>query len=553
MRRFRIEHAFVILFIGFLFAAPITATASNSILAQDGTSGDQLFQNLLTNGAEVIYSSIDDQGVPAVIYGQLGIASDALQLSSSMYDGCMAMALVSTHGEFLNMVLGMIGGGTLSGDSSSPYTLAQTSGGAFDPNQIIDMLGTEFNLLITIYVNVDQATSQSRMNSVVSLLSGSSFGFSFTSLFSLRLDQNTFPPDANITLPFNSIDIYIYQETHSFDVALNGMFGVMNNNGFLGSIDTSMFTNLDTAPAAAAGLIAIPDMAELVSLIGGLGGDSSGGSGFFPALAQSSNNSILDIQGPLVVAAAGYLGDQVLSSGDTSLSISTLIGSTGDISPLPNANSIIIVNLPENCNVTSISPDVPNESYFNSSEHMVMWNATALGTQPDYVINFEADFPPMVTIVRTFSPDTVAAGGSTTVTVTVTNEGTETISNLNITDAQLAPTYSTVSVSGSTSDTIASLAGGASTTLTYTVAFTNEGGYTFYPAHLSYDYQGDTFQKSSFRQQYTVTPDMGGLLLNALQDGMPYTGIAVSIVALVGIYSIWGLVKSRGKSSTFQV
>jgi hypothetical protein len=552
MRKFRIEHAFVILFIGFLLVAPITATASNSILAQDGTSGDQLFQNLLTNGAEVIYSSIDDQGVPAVIYGQLGIPSDTLQLSSSMYDGCIAMAMVSTHGEFLNMVLGMIGGSTLSGDSGSNFTLAQTTGGAFDPNQIIDMLGTEFNLLITIYVNVDQATSQSRMNSVVSLLSGNPFGFSLTSLFSLRIDQSTFPPDANITLPFDSIDIYIYQETHTFDVALNAMFGVMNSDGFLGSIDTSKFTNLDNAPAAAAGLIAIPDMAELVDLINSFGGDMSGGDGFIPTLAQSSNSSLLDIQGPLVVAAAGYLGNQVLSSGDTSLSISTLIGSTGSISPLPTANSVIVVNLPDNCNVTSISPDVVNESYYDASQHMVMWNATALGTQPDYVINFEADFPPMVTIQRTFSPDTTTPGGSTTVTVTVTNEGTETISNLVITDDQLASTYSSVSVSGSTSNTIASLAGGASATLTYTVSFTNEGGYTFYPARISYEYQSNTYQKSSVRQQYTVTPDVAGLLINGLLDGMPYTGVAVGIVVLVGIYSVMGIFKSRSKG-TFQV
>jgi hypothetical protein len=552
MRKFRIEHAVVLLFIGFLLVAPITATASNSILAQDGTSGDQLFQNLLTNGAEVIYSSIDDQGVPAVIYGQLGIPSDTLQLSSSMYDGCLAMAMVSTHGEFLNMVLGMIGGSTLSGDSGSNFTLAQTSGGAFDPNQIIDMLGTEFNLLITIYVNVDQATSQSRMNSVVSLLSGTPFEFSLTSLFSLRIDQNTFPPDANITLPFNSIDIYIYQETHTFDVALNAMFGVMNSNGFLGSIDTSKFTNLDTAPAAAAGLIAIPDMAELVDLINSFGGGTSGGDGFLPTLAQTSNNSLLDIQGPLVVAAAGYLGNQVLSSGDTSLSISTLIGSTGSISPLPTANSVIVVNLPDNCNVTSISPDVVNESYYDPEQHMVMWNATALGTQPDYIINFEADFPPMVTLQRTFSPDTTTPGGSTTVTVTVTNEGTDPISNLVITDDQLASTYSSVSVSGSTSNTIASLAGGASATLTYTVSFTNEGGYTFYPARISYEYQSNTYQKSSVRQQYTVTPDVAGLLINGLLDGMPYTGVAVGIVVLVGIYSIAGIFKSRGKG-TFQV
>jgi hypothetical protein len=136
--------------------------------------------------------------------------------------------------------------------------------------------------------------------------------------------------------------------------------------------------------------------------------------------------------------------------------------------------------------------------------------------------------------------------------VTVTNEGDDPITNLVITDDDLASTYSSVSVTGDTSDTVASLAGGATATITYQVTFNNEGGYSFAPVEIAYDYNGDTFYKDTHTEAFIVEPDVAGLFAEGLMSGMPYTGIALGVVGLVGLYAIMGIAKSRG-GDTFQV
>ncbi len=529
---------------GFLIGAPLSAAASpNYVMAQDDFDFGSLLESLLTDGAELMFANVDDQGIPGVIYGQLGIPSDALAFDNEMYTGCIAMALLSTHGEFLELIFDLLAGGDFfGGDGGGGFTLAQDGG--FDVNQILDMLGTEFNLLVTIFVNVAEATSLARMTSIQNHLT-SQFGFAFLDLISLRIDESLFPPDMDITLPFESIDVYVRQETHEFDLALNTMFDVMNQDGFLATVDRTYFTD---ANAAAGGLLAIPDMGAIVDLISTFTGGTAGIIPPFYTLAQTLP---FDIDGPIAIAAAGYLGEQVLSTDSTSLNVETLLGVTGTLTPLPSGNSLLIAKLPGNVNVTSISPDVPNQSFYDNESNVVFWNATALGPQSDYIISFEGDFPPLVSVERTFSPESTTPGGSTTVTVTVTNEGDEPITDLVIVDDDLAAIYSTVTVTGTTSDTVATLAGGATATITYEVTFTNEGGYTFTPAELTYGYEGNTFFKDSIRQGFIVTADVGGLLYDAIMDGMPYTGVALGVVGLVGIYAIMGLV--RGREGAYQV
>ncbi|MHA1908855.1 MAG: hypothetical protein ACW98Y_16255, partial [Candidatus Thorarchaeota archaeon] len=262
--KFTIKHAFVIVMVGVLIGAPLSAAASPAYtLAQGELNIEDLLESLLTDGAEVMFANVDDQGVPGVIYGQLGIPSSSLAFDNEMYDGCIAMAMLSTHGEFLELIFDLLAGGDLFGGDGggTPYALAQEGG--FDVNQILDLLGTEFNLLITVFVNVPEATSLGRMANIQNHLTAT-FGFSFLELLNLRIDDSLFPPDADITLPFDSIDVYIRQETHEFADAVDAMFSVMNNDGFLASIDQTYFTNAD---AAAGGLIAVPDMGEVIDLV----------------------------------------------------------------------------------------------------------------------------------------------------------------------------------------------------------------------------------------------------------------------------------------------
>jgi hypothetical protein len=536
--------------VGVLIAAPISTAANPTYtLAQDGFDINNLLESLLTDGAEVMFANIDDQGVPGVIYGQLGIPSDNLAFDNPMYDGCIAMALVSTHGEFLDIVMDLLAGGDMFGGDGNggEFALAQ-DGGGFDPNSILDMLGTEFNLLITVFINVAEADSLARMAQIQAHLS-TQYQFSFLELLNLRIDESLFPPDSEITLPFDSIDVYIRQETHDFAFAVDAMFDVMSDDGFLGSIDQTYFTGAD---ASAGGLIAIPDMAEIVDLIEMFSGGDGGSEA--PPLYTLAQTIPFEVEGPIAIAAAGYLGEQVLSTDTTSINVENLLGVTGTLTPLPSGNSLLATMFPDSTNITSITPDVEGQSYYNSTEGVVFWNATALGPQDDYIVNFEGDFPPLVTIEREFSPASgeITPGGSTTVTVTVTNEGDEPITDLIITDAQLATIYDTVTVTGTTTVSVASLDGGASTTMTYTVTFANEGGYTFMPAELVYEYEGESFFKDTMREGFEVAPDVGGLMYDAIMDGMPYTGVALGVVGLVGIYAIMGLLKNRD-GPTYQV
>ena len=161
----------------------------------------------------------------------------------------------------------------------------------------------------------------------------------------------------------------------------------------------------------------------------------------------------------------------------------------------------------------------------------------------------------MVTITRTFDPETALPGGSTVVTVTVTNDGTQPIYNVTALDDTLAARYpSSVVVTGDTSETSALLAGGSSMTFSYTVTFAYEGVYSFAPATLEYDYDGTTFIKNTHVDGYTVSPDPIGLLQDMFMDGMPFTAAMGGAVALGAIVNIALMARGRGGGGgTYQV
>lgn len=531
--------------LAFLALAPSAAVAGQFSLSQEPDLND-LFQTLMTEGAEAVYVTVDPEGVPAVIYGQLGTPSDVLGLEDeSLYGGCLGVILAATHGELLQYVFNLIGvsgeGGVLA--LANNYAPAQTG----LPTNITDILGTEFSLLLGLYLDLDAATSQSRMSAVLSSYT-TQFGFSFSSLFSLRIDQSIMPTGTNVTLPFDSLDIYIYQIANDFQAAVNAVFQVMDDTGFLGAIDTEIFAQ---QRAAAAGLVAIPDISSLVDLFEGFTG---GGSPMFALSSTPFEASQLEnLTGPIAFAAAGYIGEQVVSSSSTSLGVADLLGASS-MPAFTSGLSVVLMDMPENANITSFTPIAGNYSFYDNTTETVFWNATHFGTEPDYVVYFNSDdFPPLVILERTFAPNPTVVGGSTEVTVTISNQGDAPIYNVTLNDVGVSNYYSNIDVTGTTSRTIASIAPDTNETMTYTVAFVNEGSYTFPGAVMTYEYNGKDFVKSTHVDGLVVDSSIGGLLYQGLMDGMPYTGAALLIVGLVGLYSIRGIVKGRGKSATYQV
>jgi len=550
------KHAFVILAMTFLFASPAIAAANAGgfVIAQD--FGEETIFNLIDNGAEIVFTSIDPEGAPSVVYGQLGIPSETLGLdqtgSGQMYEGCLAMALLATQGELLDYILDLVGGPllNLTGDGGA-MSATQFGEGGFDINSILDMIGTDFSLLINIFVDLTEAEAAANMGAIRAHLN-TQFGFAFAELLTLRVDQSLFPPDMDVTLPFDALDLFIYQITNPFADAVGSVLGVMDDSGFLGAIDQSVFTE---ARASGAGLLAVPDMALLMDLIGGFGGDST------PSFSASSFllSQMPDLTGPVAIAGAGYIGDQILSTTSDELKIfEKLLGKAPltTVHGLDTGQSLVVAMLPPDVNVTGYTPEdeALNRTFYDEESNMIFWNATAYTSQPDYVISFvEGAFPPLITIHRIFSPATLTAGGTVTVNVGVHNEGVEPIYNLTLEDTSIGDTYPTLAITGTQTATSAVLDAGEWLNITYSVTFVNEGGYVFFPATLEYEFNNQTYSKSTHTDGYTVSPDIIGLLSQLISEGMPYTGIIIGLVGLGAIINIARMARGRGTGGSYQV
>jgi len=551
------KHAFVILAMTFLFAAPAIAAANAGEVVVAQEIGEEFLFSLLEDGAEVVFASIDPQGVPAVVYGQLGIPAAELGLDQTgagqMYEGCVAMALLATQGELLDYILDLIGGPllNLTGDGS-PISAAQFGDeGAFDVNSILGMIGTDFSLLINIFVDLTDAQAQANMGAIRSLLH-TNFDFTFAELLDLRIDESFFPPEMEITLPFEGINIFVLQVTNSFETAVSSVLGVMDQSGFLNAIDQSVFTD---ARASGAGLLAIPDMGYLMDLIEGFGGGTSEN-----VTASSFLLSQLpDLEGPIAIAGAGYIGDQILSTTSDEIKVfEDLLGKD----PLTNINgitggqSLVAVMLPEEVNVTAYTPeDEPlNQTYYDAEGGVVFWNATAYTNQNDYTVSFEEGaFPPLITIARTFTPVSLASGGTVTVEVGVRNEGVEPIYNITLTDTGIATIYPDLAIAGTQTTTSSVLAPGNWLNITYTVTFVNEGGYVFPAATVTYEFENNTYSKNTHIDGYTVSADLIGLLSQMITEGMPYTGIMIGVVGLGAIVNIGLMARGKGGGGSYQV
>ncbi|TFG31355.1 DUF11 domain-containing protein [Candidatus Thorarchaeota archaeon] len=546
------KHVILMVTLTVLICTPVIAAANagGTVIAQD--FGEEFFFDLIENGAEIIFSTVNPEGEPSVIYAQLGVPSDALGLEDDMYQGCIAMALVATQGELLDYILDFVGG-TLFGSESEggEFFAAQEGGEPFEFESILEMLGTDFTLLINVFVDLTDAEAHANMAEIRTHLHNE-FAFSFSELLDLRIDESFFPPEMEMELPFESINIFIYQVTNTFEDAVNSVLDVMDQTGFLASIDRDVFT---TSRASGAGLLAIPDMGMLMNLIESFGGEGDGE--FNPTSFIISQMPELD--GPLAIAGAGYIGDQLLSTTSDEIRIfEDLFGKpvSTNVNGLSTGQSIIAFMLPEGVNATSYSPEdeALNRTFYAQDEGIIFWNASYYANQPDYIVSFEAgSFPPLVTISRSFSPLTLTPGGTVAVTINVVNEGTDPIYNLVLEDSGLGALYPDLEITGMQNTSSAVLEGGQNLTLTYSVAFTNEGGYLFPKAELSYNYENRTYSKTTHIDGYYVTADPIGLLMQMITDGMPFTGIAIGVVGLGAIVNIGLMARGRGGGGSYQV
>ncbi|MHA1136054.1 MAG: hypothetical protein ACTSSE_06155 [Candidatus Thorarchaeota archaeon] len=529
------------------------ANAGEVVVAQE--IGEEFLFSLLEDGAEIVFASIDAQGVPAVVYGQLGIPADELGLNQTgagqMYEGCVAMALLATQGELLDYILDLIGDPllNLTGDEGT-MDAAQFGGeGGFDLNSILDMIGTDFSLLINIFIDLTDAQAQANMGAIRTHLH-TNFEFTFAEILDLRIDESFFPPEMEFEFPFDGINIFVHQVTNEFETAISSVLSVMDQSGFLGAIDQSVFTD---ARASGAGLLAVPDMGYLMDLIEGFGGGE-------PENMTASTfllSQLPDLDGPIALAGAGYIGDQSTTSDEIKV-FEDLLGKDPltNINGLDSGQSLVAVMVPEDVNVTSYTPEdeAQNRTYYQADAGLVFWNATAYTNQNDYIVNFEpGSFPPLIKIARFFNPVTLTTGGSVQVTVGVHNEGVDPIYNLTLTDTGFASIYPDIAITGTQSTTSSVLDAGDWLNITYTLTFINEGGYVFPAAEVTYEFENNTYSKTTHVDGYTVSPDLVGLLSQMISEGMPYTGIIIGVVGLGAIVNIGLMARGRGGGGSYQV
>jgi hypothetical protein len=550
-----------IFFIGFLGLPLMMAanTAANPVLAQNP---DTIMDIL--SGGEALFTYIDAEGRPVVAYGQVGFPGTDLDLTDQMYDGCLLMALLSIKGETLDYLLNTLGSTLFGGDSGGGdnFTMPMMSslgynalqfgdGGGFDINSILDTLGDTFSLLITVYVNIDEATSNARVSQVLSHLSAAPFGFTFSELLHFPMDEETVTQLFGEGAPITSINFDIQRLETPATQTIESVLGFMNDDGLLGSIDTDKFTDADGSAAA---LVAIPDIEELTTLFGGIGGE-----GMEPSLPYSqfalSQDFNFTFDEPIAIAGAGYIDEQYLESGDTDLSIGDLVGATSFV-PLPDGHSIVLCGLPPTTNITGITPDDPGLTYYEPEGGFIFWNASGLGTQPDYIVHFNSDeFPPMITVTRSFDPAIMTSGGEVEVTITVTNDGDQPITNVTVDDSGIQSAYPNLDITGSLTQSIDEIASGDSETIDYTINFENEGGYAFLHGSVNYTYDSKDYTKKIADESYVISSGLVDSIMNLINESWPYSGMALGIVGLGAVINIALAARGRGGGSggTYQV
>ncbi len=536
--RLRTESLALLFMVGFLVLPVATSVLlpPGPVVVTGSSQGPmEMLPQLIESGAEVIYTHVDSEGRPAVLYGQIALpgVTGVFNLDADMYDGCLAVAVLAVRGELLDYLFELMGmGGNDSGPGDLGFAPAQ-DGGIGGPGDIIDYLGDEFSIVVGVYMDLEEGVAAGRMAQVVQQLAGSPLAISVSSVFSIRLDESMFPGGGNNTGGSNisSLDLFVYTLSNPMSQLIQNIVGTFTTGGMLTAMDADLFVS---APGSAAALVGLPHIEDLVGLVSSSSMNRPRHGFVDYVIAQAPQ-----VQGPVAVGIGGFVRDQIVQAGDTEMLLSDAIGSTGTITPFSSTSqgmSIVAIDMGDT-SITGIEPYDANHSYY--TDGTAFWAASMLGPQSDYIVHFnETSYPPLVQAVRTFSPASPTVGSPVTVTITVTNAGSDTISDIEISDARLTEVYPQLSVDGSLVAHVPSLAPGAETSLTYTVVPEYEGVYGFFDGRVTYTFEGQSYTKSIRDAGLRVVPSLSDLFMNSISAGWPLTGIVLGLVGLGAVFNL---------------
>jgi hypothetical protein len=299
-----------------------------------------------------------------------------------------------------------------------------------------------------------------------------------------------------------------------------------------------------------------------------------------PTLAEDSVGGV-GVAGFMNIAALGGMGTPVSTPTKASMQLNESItfaawasrhedkffgrlGQTFDVNDFTGRTENITIGpldafeftmmFPGDVNITSY---VPTDMVNMTSPEVVMvirstthWINNASSVE-NIIVNFEGDFPPGLTIHKILGHDLIAVGGTTTVTINLTNiDPTQTVTNVQVDDshswdAYLALTASHVTITGSMTGNWGSIAPGESVTMSYQITITGEGGYVSQRTNVTYeDDLARTWEKTSNQVYLKVGyASIFDFLLTILQD-IPWSVPVLIVIALMVLYAIIWLLKA---------
>ncbi len=474
--------AFSAIPVGMMQPASATFTTNDSKLATLSYSifaEDMPNINITDIRGEILGVGLLPDGSPAVALAEIGLDISGFNFENPEYEGFLGAAVINIHGTLLAKLLMKLMGNETIGN--------ETMGDM--PQEIGQLINLLTNSLIIVYMNVTKAQGESRSSTVAS-------SFSHTLGISIQHAK-----DLYISIEGTPLFIGIYAIRSTFTQVASGILNTFPTPGLSTNFNMDDYSQSSDSVA--------------VMLI-----------------ARFKEQT-------LSVGALGYLREQAVQGyGNHTLDIAEVAGMS-ELVPSTTAKSFVGAVIFDG-NITGT--DYPTYSMFE--DHFAVFNLTDYGSAvSSYKIYFEGKYPPLITLRRVITPQTVNSGGTVSVTVIVTNNGTEPVTNVMLDESEVLGlgNYTSVELIGNSTDLVkhvTTLNPGESFTISYQLHFTTEGTFILNSPILRYEYSGDTYYKWTPLQQITVQPNLPGLVQSAIQDYMPYSLIPFGLIGLALVFNI---------------
>ncbi len=221
---------------------------------------------------------------------------------------------------------------------------------------------------------------------------------------------------------------------------------------------------------------------------------------------QVWENGVTPLDGGFTLDLADLLGEaSITMSPSSDLSLITLVTphseGPGDLAP----NIVVTTDHPEESYVLSLYVQLLQGLGVTEVISDTTPGPTSLRASTSLPL------PPRIAVEKILDSDSLGPGETLTVTVKATNQGSQAVQNIRLSDPGLAKSYGwSVNVSGETEQLFSSLSPGQSVSISYTATARNPGTYTLRPAVATYAYGGGTYAAVS--ERYTLGPGVPGIM-----------------------------------------